>query len=302
MRSTATGAPRRRTLLLAAAFAVLVLGSGTAAVSCSSDGSDGPSGTVTTTTVATGSGEPADPPLDPADQVVWQERSAGGLVPVSVVAAEGPTLTIYADGRIFLADREATSRYDHPVPLRAGQVPEAALKTFLDEVEASGLFAEDVDFGEPEVSDLATTSVSAHVAGATATVEVYALEASFEEDLSAGEVDHRNSLRDLLAAGADLATDAARWEPDRVRVTDLGVVPPEGASTASPDAWPGPPFATFAEVSGGSSERCLVVEGDEAAVVFDAAVANPEIAFTAGDEVHEVVVAALLPGEPGCPA
>lgn len=301
MRSTATAVRTRRAgLVLGLAVAAIV--AGTLAVSCSSDGSDPSPAAPTTTEPGATPTDAGDVPPDPADQVVWQERSGGGLVPVSVVAAEVPTLTVYADGRVFRADREASTRYDHPVPFTSAKVSKAALAGFLDEVRASDLFTDDADFGRPAVTDLPTTSVSVHLDGETTTVDVYALEASFEEDLSDAQVDARNGLRDLLAAGAELAADAEPWVPTRVRATDLGPVEPDTSAAAPPPSWPGPPFATFAEVPGAGGERCLVVEGPAAPEVFDAAVANPGIAFASGDDVREVVVAALLPGDPGCPS
>lgn len=303
MSTTAAPGRARRALVVVGVLLVVLLGAGVVAASCSPDdpapAAEDPSST--TGRDQAGTTDPDEAPVDPADQVVWQERTSGGLVPLSVGAAEVPTLTVYADGRVFAADRERTTRYDHPVPLRSGQVSERALGRFLADVAASGLFGPDQDFGRPGVTDLPTTTVSAHLDGATTTVEVYALEASFEEDLSDAQVDRRNGLRDLLAAGTGLAADAEPWTPDRVRVTDVGEVEPDAAAPGPPAPWPGPAFAAFAEVPGGGGERCLVVTGAGAAEVFEAASANAGIAFVAGDEVHELVVAGLLPGEAGCP-
>lgn len=304
MSTTAAPGRARRALVVVGVLVVLLLGSAAVAASCSPDGSEPSEGDPSSTTSKDqgGTTDPEEGPADPPDQVVWQERTSGGLVPISVGAAEVPTLTVYADGRVFLADRDSTTRYDHPVPLRSGRVSERALTDFLEEATASGLFGPDQDFGRPGVTDLPTTTVSAHLDGVTTTVEVYALEASFEEDLSDAQVDRRNGLRALLATGTDLAADAEPWTPDRVRVTDVGVVEPEATTVEPPAPWPGPPFGDFADVPGGSGERCLVVSGPNAGEVFAAASDNAGIAFVAGDEVHELVVAALLPGEAGCPS
>ncbi|QXC59761.1 hypothetical protein KSP35_15420 [Aquihabitans sp. G128] len=264
----------------------------------------GPSTTKPPLVPSTPTTEPDDGPLVlPADQVVWQERSGGGFVPYGAVAAEVPQVTIYGDGRVFVASPGDGYVFGQPIPLRTGRVAPAALEAFVREVQGSGLFTEaGTDFGTPNVTDGPTTSATFQgSAAAPLTASAYFLGGDFTDGLSKAQLGRRQAFERLVSEASHLAGDLAAWTPDHVRVVDLtteGQVP-DGA----PAAWPGPALDSFLETSGepGATRACGELTGDAAARAYAAALANGSTTWTADGQVRNLVVAALVPGEEACP-
>ena len=308
--------PGVRRLALGALGAAVVLGacsSGTEVVA--SDPSLGPSTTSTgdpgpTTTVSVG-----DEATLPADRVVWQVDTGGGLTSLAFAVNDVPEVTIYGDGRIFVPDpadpdETSTGPIPKPVGLTLGSVAPSELRAFLADAEATGLVDEAVDYGMPQITDLPGTSVRLHGAGAPGTVSVYALGVELGVDLDGGgdglglersQLDHRIALEDLVERSRGLGGAAEPWVPDRVQVVDLATDEATFEATAE---WPGPPFIeVFGTVKPGATidgPRCAELDGDDAASVFEAALeAGRPFVDDRGAEL-EVVVRALLPGEEAC--
>ena len=289
--------------VLTGLFVVALLG-GIALSSKISGGKDDPLATGSSTTIP-GAGAQRFP----ADQVVWQTRVTGGVLPDVSRAATVPVITIYGDGRVFRAAPFKDRRFDQPVPVLMGQVDLVLLSTFMTRAETSGLFESDRGFGAPEVTDMATTKAMVHGNGEPRTVEAYALGGRFDADLAEDVAENREDLRRLLAAAEELVPIPEPWTPERLRVLRLA----DGASfapkpDADPDAeplpWPGPdlqellaPVPEDALVLG-----CGEVTGPEAGVLFQDATENPLPQWTVDGKVHTVIVVAMLPGEVACPA
>lgn len=287
----------KRTLLALPVLAALL------AAGCSTSGgseADGPSASSTTTSLV----ELPPPGGDEADQVVWQESTGGGFVPTQSVAAEVPAVTIYADGRIFLAEPDEQGRFDHPATVTLGEVDPDALAAFLAKAEDSGLFGDDVDFGSPGITDQASTAVTLRTGATPSTALVYAL--GFEDPgvdgVSDEQAARRRALVDLTADARKLADQDEAWTPDRVRATAYGPVDAFADRPFEPQIWPGPSFDEFPEpTEDGSLESCLVIEGDAATQVYEAALDNEGTDFIDDGDIRQVVVAPLLPGQEGCP-
>lgn len=237
-----------------------------------------------------------------ADQVVWQERTGGGFVPLEVALAEIPQVTIYADGRTFLVESSDEPAQGGRASVVTGTVPAATLAAFLRDVERSELFGPGpIEFGTPLVTDGPTTSVTFHPPGRSPrVVGAYFLHGGFDRDLAADEVARRKELRALLDRSYGLAQDLRAWTPDRVQV----IAPDQGATSESPTTppWPGPPPA---DLPGRSANRpgyrCGEVSGAAAADLHVAAEGNPSSAWLVDGEVRVLVVTPLLPGAEPCP-
>lgn len=281
------------------AGAVTACGSSGGAVKTADSPTTSTSGVPTTPTVTVA------PPTDlPADQIVWQETSGGGFVPVSANAADVPALTIYGDGRILATPEDTTRRYDATQELELRRVSGADLQAFLDQADRSGLFSAGTDFGTPGVTDLATTTVTLHGADAAREVNVYAL--GFGEEpggpggLTTEQAGNRTELTKLIAAAHELGGKGEPWVPDRVRATTWpGSMTDDGSAVAEP--WPGPAFDDFPASTEGGGGSCLVIEGGDAAAVYRAARDNASPRWTDGTDERTIVVAPLVPGAPGCP-
>ena len=243
----------------------------------------------------------------PADRVVWQADTGGGLVPHAFVANDVPEVTIYGDGRVFLpvpAETDGGSAGTVPTAVRLvqGKVPQTKLRDFLDDVSASGALDESVDYGDPQVTDLPSTNVRLHGAGQPAEVDVYALMADFDTGLTGSQQASRRKLRDLIEHSRTLTGATKEWVPDRVEAIDLAV--PEGAPSGDAAEWPGPPFIdVFGTVKPGATidgPRCAELSGDDGAKAYAAALdAGRPFVDDRGAEL-QVVVRALLPGEVAC--
>lgn len=287
-----------------AVVALLVIGLTVAACGSSSD--DGSSIEPAATTIPDGAGDVRFP----SDQIVWQVRTAGGLVPQVSWAAQRPTLTIYGDGRAFIVAPGLDRRYDQPIELRRGTVDLEDLAVFVAQAEASELFEPDADLGTPDVTDMATTSVTLHGTGASLDISAYALGGRFDADLSDALVRRRETLRRLLSSAEELVDEPESWTPDRVRVLhltdDATFEPkPDADPDAEPPEWPGPDLDGFAaldpEAEGaGTVLGCTEVRGSEAEDLFRAASDNPLPRWDDSGTERTMVVVALLPDEPAC--
>lgn len=254
--------------------------------------------------------EGADQARFPDDQIVWQAHTSGGLVPQVAWAAQRPTLTIYGDGRFFLATPGVDRRFDQPITIETGTVDREDLAVFVAGAEASGLFDDDVEMGSPDVTDMASTTVELHHAEGPVVISAYALGGRFDTDLSDTAVRNRETLRRLLSAAEALVPDPEPWTPTRVRLLhlpdDATYEPqPDADEDAEPAPWPGADPETFADgapADMGSTTilGCTEVTGSEAGELFDAAVGNPLPTWEVDGEIRTIVVVALLPGEAAC--
>jgi hypothetical protein len=288
--------------LLILGLVTLVLATASCSAGGGSDGASDPGDRPTSTAASDPAGEQPGP--DP-DEVVWQEPTSGGFVPEAYAATEVPRVTIYADGRIFVQRAVRDGVAGHPAELEQGQIADDDLQAFLSSAEASGLFGGDVDFGTLGITDQATTSVSLRTAGRARTIDVYALGFALPTDnaesigLTPEQVTRRAELTDLIATAHGLGGDREAYVPERIRATSFGPIEDTGQQ-GDPLPWPGPPFTRFPEPTDGGTS-CLVIEGDDAQVVYNAALEAETTAWTDGSETRTVVVAPLLPGQEGCP-
>lgn len=247
--------------------------------------------------------DPTTPTGDlPADQIVWQVFSGGGFVPYAVYAAQVPSVTIYGDGTVLSADYENRDDDDHPVAIRRGTIPAGDLASFMATVQESGLVDADLDFGDPQVTDLASTHVTFQSTGPIQEVDVYALD---HDDagggLSGTEQQRRRGLSSLIDTAYDLPGDTVPWTPEQVVVIEVTDRYEDPDAVDEPAEWPAAPFASLYADETPSRANCAVIDGADAESVLQAAIDNPTIQFTDGSETRSVVVRSVLPGGPACP-
>lgn len=285
---------------------VLIVTFGLVAAACGSSGDDG----ATTDPIETTIPEGAEDVRFPDDQIVWQVRTTGGLVPQVAWAAQRPSLTIYGDGRMFVATPGLDRRYDQPVQLETGTIDREELALLVARAEASGLFEPDADLGSPQVTDMPSTTVLLHGEGEEQLISAYALGGRFDADLPDTVVRDRETLRRLLLSAETLLPSPEPWTPTRLRVLrledDATFEPkPDADPDAEPLPWPGPDLTELTRPgpdTGGSTAvlGCGEVTGDEAADLFEDALDNPLPTWEVDGKIRTVVVVALLPGEAAC--
>lgn len=285
-------APRFVALALAVALAA-------ALAAC---GVDGEAGADDPTPTEPGPTPTAPGPLElPADQVVWQDSSGGGMVPPSPVAPHLAAVTIYGDGRAFRTAAPSKRSHLDPVPIEVGTVSPGDLAALVDAAEASGLFAsDDTDFGDPMVTDAGSQVVRFHGGGDVVEVHAYAFEDDFDGGLTDAQRDRREALRELLEQAERSVDDLEAYEPDRVAVAEVDGRS-YGGSNDRPRTWPGPSVDTVLEPTDRyGASGCGELEGAAATAVWAAALDDPGTTWSVDGERRELVVAALLPGQEPC--
>jgi len=291
------------------ALAVAALVATVALAGCGSgeervDTGDGASPTTEATTVPEPGGR--DPVYD-ADQIVFQAQTGGGFVPMQAAATELPEVTVYGDGRVLVTEARDDRPFDVSPRLLLANASDEALRSLLSDAERSGLFADDVDFGQPMATDLPTTTVTLHTTGPAVHASAYAL--GFTQAPGGGitdaQAERRAALRELIDAARALGEDGEPWTPDRVRATLFDPAGSQREGTIPTAPWPGPPFDSFpASMPEGAVARCLVIEGEAASTVWAAASERDSSWWTdPADRAVErqIVVVPVLPGTEGCP-
>lgn len=236
----------------------------------------------------------------PADQVVFMVHSGGGLVPPVIYALESPSLLIYGDGRILSAIRDDNPAGAVPARYQLTRVDPLAVAAFVSSVEERGIIDPAKDFGQPPVTDMDSTTVLVHGAGAPAQVGVYAFHDQFDKDLTPDQQKARAALREVIDAATNLAAGgtATPYSPDRVVIYDVGLGYGDKPATR---VWPGPPPASFLRPSNQSrSVACGYLSGAPATAAYTAALTNPGALWLV-DGTTRVLAVNPLPVADSCP-
>lgn len=231
----------------------------------------------------------ADPSSTAAASVVWQESTTS---PSSLDPAV-PRVTVYEDGRVFVSSLAGGT-----AQITTGTADREALDRFLASVDASGLFEPGAGFGEPGPSDH-TEDVAARIDGELRNVSFPSMDPG-----TSAQAARRAELERFSKEAAGLAGDLEPWTPDRVAARAAPMLSDEVSDPSMRDVirpvpWPGPSLDTFADADPMGS-TCLVVEGEEAATVYEAASENVTGMWTTDDDVVPIIVTPLLPGQEGC--
>lgn len=232
----------------------------------------------------------------PAEQVVFQVTSAGGLLPHLVALLESPSLVIYGDGRVL----SQVSRSGHPtLPARfeLSHGDPLAVADLVTRAETRGLIVASTDFGKPGVTDMGATRVLVHGRQGESEVSAYAFIPQFETDLTERQRSNRAVLRALIQEAEGLAgDDPVALTPDQVTVFELA---PDSRAEAVVAEWPGPDPTTFLSPTQGRAIACGHLTGDQAARAYQAALENPGARWLVGG-VERILVVNPLPATGEC--
>lgn len=235
-----------------------------------------------------------------------QVRTAGGFVPVGYDFRTVPELTLYPDGTVITHGPRVLIYPGLALPnLLTTRLDPADLDAVVDAARDAGLLADAPDYGRPEVTDVATTTVTLRVDGDEHVHAAYALslgDPGATADLPADAAAARATLtafldqvRDLVGHGLDGEQYAAERfgvlaEPvpdDALRLEDgmeRQVLP-----------WP---VRTVALADAGG---CVLVDGDDGVTLAGVlAEANQLTVFEQDGARYEVHPRPLLPHETGC--
>jgi hypothetical protein len=184
--------PSKGQLLLVAAIALLLLPVALAACG-------GPGGTVTHST-------------GKAD-IVLRVETGGGFVPVEYNLTQLPGLTIYGDGTVIMTGPMIEIYPQQAIPnLQQATISQGDIDKILAAAKKAGLFANGVDYGQPSITDVGTTTITINADGQTYTSNIYAL--GIEEILKGGtsygltveQAEARNTVSKFTTDTGDLDT------------------------------------------------------------------------------------------------
>ena len=247
----------------------------------------------------------APPPGPPT--TVYAVEVGGGFVPVEAALAEAPRLVILSDGTVF---RPGVTTAIFPGPalpvLETTTLSEDELAEVLGLVSENADLFLDVDFGQPPVADVPTTTVTALVGEERLSASAFALGMSDAGGLTDEQVELRTQLQELIDAVDAIVDDPDRtWQladPPALLIRSLP------ATTTQPEVDPGPPVdfpldAGSALVPGPDAQfGCLAVTepADLAAVLEAAADATQITPWVVDGQELQLVFAPLYPHEDGC--
>ncbi|MFL6243303.1 MAG: hypothetical protein ACJ73V_09805 [Acidimicrobiia bacterium] len=248
---------------------------------------------------AVGSGPPR-PPAEP-DEVVVRVVTSGGFTGESRQAAHLPKVSVFADGRVVVLGPTTLEFPGPALPnLQEFRVTDDGLDRILRAARDAGLLAdESPDYGEPGVTDQATTTVTVRADGRTRQVDVYAL--GFTGRVS-GVTPEQSQRRRGLERLIELAGDAGALGHDVVAASERRYDPTAVAALVrrsdatdvggETHAWP------LGDLAG---TDCVVLTGDDVPTVTDSArTAREGDAWTSAGATYNVVFRPLLPDEHTC--
>jgi hypothetical protein len=245
-----------------------------------------------------------------ADQLVMRVEVGGGFVPIEYNFTAVPQFNLYGDGRVVVPGPE-TMQYPGPAlpNLQSTVLTEDGIQAILAAAKDAGLFQNGVDYGQPGVTDVGTTTITINADGATYTSQIYAL--GFEDggNLTMQQQQARAAINDLagrLSDPAGLVGTELQWEPYEFTALEVYSRPVDPvAATSSTDIqpnhlpWPLADLATSGEeVPNSAGMRKLIVTGADLETLSPLLDQATDITlWKSGDTQYNLWFRPLLPDE-----
>jgi len=253
-----------------------------------------------------GGSAPYDHPTG-AEDVLVSIKAEGGFVPLEYNLRNTAQFLLLGDGTVIVPGA-VMEIYPGPAisPLQAATVNEGQIQELFAAADAAGLLAGEIDYGQPAVTDVPTTTVTLTVGGRTVSQSAYGL--SYQDAPDTGLTEANVVAREALQAFIDTAqglagADSEPYAPTGIVAYRLSAesAPPvvdEGLEQ-EPRPWPigtapAPPTAGIGS--------CVAVIGAEAQTLLAALVEANELTpwLIETDPPSRMAFRPLLPGDPGC--
>ncbi|MDQ4039898.1 MAG: hypothetical protein M3313_16505, partial [Actinomycetota bacterium] len=254
-------------------------------------------------------GRPGAAPYDHptgADDVLVSVKAEGGFLPLEYNLRNTAQFLLLGDGTVIVPG-VMIEIYPGPAirPLQAARVTEGQIQELFAAAEEAGLLEGQIDYGEPGVTDVPTTTVTLTSNGRTVSHSAYAL--SYPEapdaNLSAEQLAAREALQGFIDAAQGLAgADSQQYVPNGVvayRISSESAPPVDEGLDPEPMVWP---IATAPETPVIGIDSCIEVIGAEAQTLLEALGQANELTpwMIGSDPPTPMVFRPLLPGDPGC--
>lgn len=246
-----------------------------------------------------GTAAPASRPIGPAEVVV-QVMVAGGFLPVSAAVTAVPIATVLGDGTV-ITTAPVLAIYPGPAitPLQSVRAPAATVDQLVTRAAELGLLRSPLDFGQPPVADAPDTTVTIVAGGAVHrhVANALGLEGG-AGGVPAPAAANRRALTVFVEAVNGLPPGSAVWSPPAIAVHTLGDYQPDPQLAQPSQRWP---LATPPAMTAGAAAPCMLVEGEEVAVLLEAlSRANSLTPWVVGGREMSLAFRPVVPGQPGC--
>lgn len=257
-----------------------------------------------------GGGGPGSAPYDHptgTEDVLVSVEVEGGFVPVEYNLRNTAQFLLLGDGTVIVPG-VMIEIFPGPAinPLQATTVSEEQIQELYTAADEGGLLDGEIDYGQPGVTDVPTTTVTLTVDGRKVSQSAYAL--NYQDAPDPGLTAEQNVAREALQAFIDTAQGLAGSASEGYVPTGVVAyrIPPREQTTIDPDlaqkpvVWPivtAPP-----PIPAGEFSSCVAITGPEAVdllAVLDGA--NELTPWLIGTESPaNLVFRPLLSGDPGC--
>ncbi|MBN1320355.1 MAG: hypothetical protein JXA87_05865 [Thermoleophilia bacterium] len=256
-----------------------------------------------------GPGGPIDHPGG-AKELVLQVFAHDGFVPVSYHLTQLPHFSLYGDGTVIVTGPTIMVYPGPALPnLQVTTISEEAVQEILSAAREAGLFQNDVDYGQPGITDMPLTTIVVNAEGSTYTSKIYAL--GMEEGaggLSIEQQQARATIDDLAGRLVDLTsfeTGELAWAPYEYSALAVFSVAVDPTYTPGPDdvqpnrlEWPlGGPDSLGAPIKPEGYSKVVVSGPDLGKLQAVLGEATQITVWTIGDREYNLHFRPLLPDE-----
>jgi hypothetical protein len=263
-------------------------------------------------TLAACGGSSAGPGDHPTgkNEVVLQFSTGGGFVTIETSLTQIPRFTLCGDGTVVVTGPMIEIYPQPALPnLQTTTISQDAVEEILSAAQEAGLFANNVDYGQPGISDMPTTTITINAGGQTYTSAIYALGAeSGAGGLTMEQEQARAAITQLSGQLTDLTAfqpGEIQWEPyayTALAVYSTPVDPSTGTDNTEVQPnrleWPLGDLSTLGEAVQPEGYRKVVVSGDDLATLQPLLSQATQITlWTYGDSEYHLSFRPLLPNE-----
>lgn len=239
-----------------------------------------------------------------SEDVLVSAELAGWYGPVEYALRNTASFLLLGDGTAIIP-APVPDPYPGPAinPLQSTTLTEQQIQELFAAANGAGLLGAEIDFGEPGISDQATTYVDITVDGRTVSQEAYALDIADDDSpntLSEASRAARAALRDFISTAQEMVdSDSEPFRPDIILAHRLSSA---ADISEEPRVWPVVTVPPPIEATSSASSSCAAISGAEAVQLAAALVgANGFTPWVIGtDPPARMVFRSLLPGDPGC--
>jgi hypothetical protein len=245
-----------------------------------------------------------------ANEVVLQVTVGGGFVPVEYNLTLVPQFSLYGDGTVIVAGPVPAIYPGPALPnLQTTVISEEAMQAILSAAKEAGLFDPTVDYGQPGITDVATTTIVINADGTTYRSDIYALGMeSGAGGLTLEQQQARAAVNDFVGKLVVLEafeTEELVWKPYEYAALAVYSQPVDPALTTDATdiqpnelEWPLGDLSTLGEPVQPEGYRRVVVSGEDLATLQPLLPEATMITvWTSGDQKYHLYFRPLLPEE-----